>query len=157
MNNPIMTSLVALTLMSASATAGMEGEELQLHECPPAVQEVVNAHARGGLVEEVDRIAIEDRVIYIAEVELPRDVELKIYVSGAGVLVKTREEIPLRAAPDFIRDLGRKYGGTVDDVEKEVAAGKVTFHVEIDRKGMPDLDLILDAEGGVIREVEDLD
>ena len=39
----------------------------------------------------------------------------------------------------------------------QVAGGKVTYHVEIDRKGMPDLDVVLNAEGGVIRETEEND
>ena len=39
----------------------------------------------------------------------------------------------------------------------QVAGGQVTFHVEIDRKGMTDLDLVLNAQGGVIRETEEND
>ena len=78
-------------------------------------------------------------------------------MSGNGSLVKTREELSLRELPAFIRDVAREYGGTLEDVEKEVAGGKVTFHVEIDRKGMPDLDLVLGAEGAVIDETEEHD
>ena len=121
------------------------------------MQGTVEAHARGGVIDEVDLIAIEGKQIYIAEVELPRDRDLKIYVSGNGSLVKTREELSPRELPAFMRDVAREHGGTIDDVEKEVAAGVVTFHVEIDRKGMPDMDLLLNAEGGVIREMEDHD
>jgi uncharacterized membrane protein YkoI len=157
MKTNIIPSLAILALSTSIASADLDGEEIQLRECPAAVQQTIQANARGGLVEEVDLISIERREIYIAEVELPRDIDLKIYVNGGGTLVKTREEVPLRTAPAFIRALGAEYGGTVDDVEKEVAAGKVTFHVEIDRKGMPDVDLVLNAEGGVIRETEDHD
>ena len=150
-------AIAALASATAFASADLERRELSIHDCPAAVQATVEAHARGGHVEEVDFIAIEGKRIYIAEVELPRDIDLKIYVNGGGVLVKTREDIPLRAVPAFVRDAVRGYGGTLDDVEKETAAGKVTWHVEIDRKGLPDLDLVLNAEGGVIGETEDDD
>jgi uncharacterized membrane protein YkoI len=152
-----ITTIAVLALSTALASAGIERAELQIEECPAAVQATVEAHARGGVIDEVDLIAIEGKQIYIAEVELPRDRDLKIYVSGNGSLVKTREELSLRELPAFIGDVAREFGGTLDDVEKEVAAGRVTYHVEIDRKGMPDLDLVLNAEGGVIRETEEND
>jgi uncharacterized membrane protein YkoI len=154
--NPIKT-LAALACTTLLASADTDRRELRIEDCPPAVQATVEANARGGFVDEVDLIAIEGKEIYISEVELPRDRDLKIYVSGNGSLVKTREELSLRELPAFIRDVTREYGGTLDEVEKEVAGGKVTFHVEIDRKGMPDIDLVLNAEGGVIRETEEHD
>jgi uncharacterized membrane protein YkoI len=154
--NPIKT-LTALACTTLLASADIDRRELRIEDCPPAVQATVEANARGGFVDEVDLIAIEGKEIYIAEVELPRDRDLKIYVSANGSLVKTREELSLRELPAFIRDVTREYGGTLDEVEKEVAGGKVTFHVEIDRKGMPDIDLVLNAEGGVIRETEEHD
>lgn len=152
-----IATITILALTTVLASAGIERAELRIEECPAAVRTTVEAHARGGVVDEVDLIAVEGKEIYIAEVELPRDRDLKIYVSGNGSLVKTREELSLRELPAFIRDVTREYGGTLDDVEKEVAGGKVTFHVEIDRKGMRDLDLVLNAEGGVIRETEEND
>ena len=152
-----ITTLAVLALNTALASAGIERAELRIEECPAAVQATVEAHARGGVIDEVDLIAIEGKQIYIAEVDLPRDRDLKIYVSGNGSLVKTREELSLRELPAFIGDVAREFGGTLDDVEKEVAGGRVTYHVEIDRKGMPDLDLVLNAGGGVIRETEEND
>lgn len=152
-----ITCITALALSTALDSAGIERAELRIEECPAAVQATIDTHARGGLVDEVDLIAIEGKEIYIAEVELPRDRDLKIYVSGNGSLVKTREELSLRELPAFIGDVAREFGGTLDDVEKEVAGGQVTYHVEIDRKGIPDLDVVLNAEGGVIRETEEGD
>lgn len=150
-------TIAALALTTAFASADIDRRELHLHDCPAAVQATIESHARGGMIEEVDLIAIEGKEIYIADVELPRDLDLKVYVSGNGALVKTREEVPLRSMPAFIRSAVAEYGGTIDDVEKEIAAGKVTYHVEIDRKGIPDIDVVLNAEGAVIRETEDHD
>ena len=155
--NTIPTAIIALAGTTVLASADIDRRELRIESCPPAVQATVDANARGGIIEEVDLIAIDGKEIYIAEVELPRDRDLKIYVSGNGTLVKTREELSLRELPAFIRDVTREYGGTLEDVDKESAGGKVTFHVEIDRQGMPDLEVVLNAEGGVIRETEEHD
>lgn len=151
---PTLTVLACTTLL---ASADIDRREWRIEDCPPAVRATVEANARGGIIDEVDLIAIEGKEIYVAEVELPRDRDLKIYISGNGSLVKTREELSLRELPAFIRDVAREYGGTLEDVEKEIAGGKVTFHVEIERKGMPDLELVMGAEGEVIRESEEHD
>ena len=149
------TTLLSLAFVAAFATA--HGRELQLGACPSAVQSAIEANARGGVIDEVDLISIESKEIYIAEVDLPRDLELKVYVSGNGTLLKTLEDVPLASRPAFIRDAVREHGGTIDDVEKEIAGGKVTWHVEIDRKGIPDMNVVLNAEGGVISETEEAD
>ena len=80
-------TIAALALTTGFASADIDRRELHLHECPASVQATIEANARGGMIEEVDLIAIEGKEIYIAEVELPRDLDLKIYVSGNGSLV----------------------------------------------------------------------
>lgn len=152
-----LKTLAALAFTTVLASADIERREMRIGECPVSVQSTIEASARGGIIEDVDLIAIEGKQIYIAEIELPRDRDLKVYVSGNGSLVKTREELSLRELPAFIRDVAREFGGTLDDVEKEVAGGKVTYHVEIDRTGIPDIDVVLNAEGGVISEAEEAD
>jgi len=149
------TAILTLALVAASFTA--HGRELHLSECPATVQSTIEANSRGGVIDEVDLISIEGKEIYIAEVDLPRDLDLKVYVSGSGTLLKTREDIPRATMPAFIREAVSKHGGTIDDVEKEIAGGKVTWHVEIDRKGIPDMNVVLNAEGTVISETEDAD
>ncbi|MCW1885099.1 hypothetical protein OKA04_10200 [Luteolibacter flavescens] len=151
------TNILTLTLVSIATLATAGARDIRLADCPPAVRSTIEANARGGVIDEVDLIAIEGNEIYIGEVELPRDLDLKIYVSGSGTLLKTREDISLRSMPGFIREAVSKHGGKIDDVEKEVQNGKVTWHVEIDRKGIPDLKVVLNAEGSVISETEDLD
>jgi len=154
MKTTILT-LSSLFLAAASITAS--ARDIQLYECPASVQSTIESNARGGVIDEVDLLSIEGKEIYIAEVDLPQDLDLKVYVSGNGSLLKTREDISLKSMPSFIRDAVREHGGTIDDVEKEVAGGTVTWHVEIDRKGMPDIKVVLNAEGGVISETEDHD
>jgi uncharacterized membrane protein YkoI len=152
-----LQTITALAFTTMLASADIERREIRIEDCPASVQTTVKANARGGVIDEVDLIAIEGKQIYIAEVELPRDRDLKIYVSGNGSLVKTREELSLREMPAFIRDAVREYGGTIDDVEKETAGRTVTYHVEIERKAIPDIDVVLSAEGAVISETEEND
>lgn len=145
---------LALTATLAAADAG---KEIRLDACPQAVRETITAHARDGKVEEVDLIEIEDKRIYIAEVDLPRDIDLKIFVDGIGALLKTREDVAKGEEPAFIEGIVAKTGGTLDDVEKETAGEKVTYHVGIDRRGAPDLDVVVSASGEVISQTEDAD
>jgi uncharacterized membrane protein YkoI len=154
MKTTILT-LSSLCLAAASITAS--GRDIHLHACPAAVQSTIEANSRGGVIDEVDLISIEGKEIYIAEVDLPHDLDLKVYISGNGSLLKTREDVSLQSIPTFIRDAVHEHGGTIDDVEKEIADGKVTWHVEIDRKGIPDVKVVLNAEGNVISETEDHD
>lgn len=151
------TTILTLSSLFLAASITAHARDLHLHECPAAVQSTIEANARGGGIDEVDLISIEGKEIYIAEIDLPRDLDLKVYVSGNGSLLKTREDISLQAMPAFIRDAVREHGGTIDDVEKEIAGGTVTWHVEVERKGIPDMKVVLNAEGGVISETEDHD
>jgi uncharacterized membrane protein YkoI len=148
-------TLIALAFTTGLASAQVERREIRLTDCPAAIQTTVEAHARGGAVEEVDLIAIDGKQIYIAEVDLPRDRDLKIYVSGNGALVKTREDILLSDAPEPVRSAALALDGSVDDVDKEVTGNTVTYHVEVDRHGMADLDVVLAADGKVLSQTEE--
>ena len=151
------TILTLSSLLLAATSIAASARDIQLHECPVSVQSTIESNARGGVIDEVDLISIEGKEIYIAEVDLPQDLDLKVYVSGNGSLLKTREDIPLKSIPSFISPAVREHGGTIDDVEKEISGGTVTWHVEIERKGIPDMKVVLNAEGGVISETEDHD
>ena len=154
-----MKTIRTLTTLALTATfaAADAGKELRLDACPQAVRETIIAHAREGRVEEVDLIEIEDKQIYIAEVDLARDIDLKIFVDGKGVLLKTREDVAGGDTPGFIAGIVAKTGGALDDVEKETAGDKVTYHVGIDRTGAPDLDVVVSANGEVISQTEEAD
>ncbi|MBB5352122.1 hypothetical protein HNR46_002363 [Haloferula luteola] len=149
--------LTSALLIPVLARADDHGHELRLDACPAPVRATIEAHAREGIIEEVEHIAIGDREIYIAEVELPRDLDLAIHVLGNGTLVKTREDLPKDQLPAFATSLAAEREGHLDDVDMETADGKVTYHLEIDRRGRPDLELITDSTGRVLRETEEHD
>lgn len=150
-----ISTLIALAFTTGLATAQVERREIRLTDCPASIQATVQANARGGVIDEVDLIAIDGKQIYIAEVDLPRDRDLKIYVSGNGSLVKTREDILLGEAPEPVRSAALALDGSVDDVDKEVTGNTVTYHVEVDRHGMADLDVVLSEDGKVLSQAEE--
>lgn len=149
----LATGIFALGL----GTLAHGGDDIRLDECPDAVRKTILDNARGGKIDEVDVIRIEGRTLYIAEVDLPRGLDLKIHVSGDGALLKTREDIPLASVPDAVRDTLESFGGRIDDLELEIAGGVSTYHAEIDYNGQPDLEVTVAADGRVLREVEDDD
>jgi hypothetical protein len=149
--------ITVLAIACTHAHGSTDRRDMPLKNCPAPVQATINANARGGVVEEVDAISIDGREIYIADVDLPGDLDLKIYVAGDGALVKIREDVPLADTPISITQAVAKLGGTIDEVDKETRDKTVTWHLEIDRKEAPDLDVVVSAEGSIVSKTEDKD
>ena len=149
--------ITVLALTTAIASARTQRREIRLTDCPQAVQSTIQGNARGGHIDEVDFISIDGKDIYIAEVELPQDRDLKVYVLGNGTLVKTLEDIALSEAPEAVGKAVHGLGGTIDEVEKETAGQAVTYHVEIDRHGAPDLGVVVSADGSILSQTEEAD
>jgi uncharacterized membrane protein YkoI len=148
--------IASIALGSMPAFADYD-QDIRLDDCPAPVRETIQANARDGKIDEIEIISIGDKRIYIAEVDLPRDIDLKVFVNGDGSLVKTREDVRNDEIPVFVGEAAKQLGGTVDDVEKETAGRTVTYHVDIERLGAPDLDVVLDASGKVISKTEEAD
>ena len=90
--------LIALAVLGTTFT--LHAKELKLDECPANVQETIRANARGGKVDEVNAITLDDITLYWTEVDVPeRREDLKLLVGSDGELIKTREEIDLADAP----------------------------------------------------------
>ena len=148
--------LLAVALPALPAVAG----KIPLASCPPAVRETIRENSQGGKIDKIKRIRIEGRTLYVAEVDLPNDRELKIYIAGDGGLIKTRQEIALADAPAPVRDAARKLaaaGGRLDDVDREVADGKTSYRIEIDRRHRPDLKIVVAEDGAILSQKEDHD
>ncbi|MFM2198434.1 MAG: hypothetical protein RLZZ505_1866 [Verrucomicrobiota bacterium] len=149
-------TIASIALSSTLAFAEYE-KEIRLDDCPAPVRETIQANARDGKIDEIELISIGEKRIYIAEVDLPRDIDLKVFVNGDGTLVKTREDVRNDGIPAFVGQVAGELGGTVEDVEMETAGKTVTYHVDIERQGAPDLDVVLDAAGKVISKTEEAD
>jgi hypothetical protein len=153
----IKTSLLAL-FATASISAYADG--IPLKDCPPAVQQTIQANSRSGTLDDVEKIVIQGRTRYVAEFDLARDKSLKIYVDGEGKLLKTKEDIDASELPAAVSAAVQKLvpaGGKLSDVEKQVAAGQTTYLIEIDRTNAPDLDLVVAENGTVLSQKQDHD
>lgn len=62
--------------------------------------------------------------------------------------------MPGRAA---VRATLRGLGGRVDDLDKITVGETVTYDADIDRTGQPDLDVLVSADGKIVRQTEDRD
>lgn len=141
---------------AALASHGADAGEIRLEDCPAAVKATINDNAAQGTLDEVERYSIDGKVIYIAEFDLPGKLDLKLYLSGDGKLLKTRTEIPLKDAPEAVRQAIAKLEGTLDDVERVTEGKKVTYLVEMDRGGKADLHVSLSPEGAVVSQREEV-
>ena len=75
------------------------------------------------------------------------------------MLIKTREDLRFSELPSVVQDAVRKFGGKVDDVEKEVSQAKTSYHVEVDRdddnSDDDDLKIVFAEDGSVLSQRSD--
>jgi uncharacterized membrane protein YkoI len=155
-NTIIMSVLLAIT--ATHSRADLPGSrEIRLADCPAAVRESITQHSRGGHVEEVGHVRIGSHALYVAEVDLAGGRDLEIHVDASGKLIETREETTLAELPVPVRSATGNLGGSPDDIECHVNDGTTTYHLEIERRGRPDLDVVLAADGQVISQAEEAD
>lgn len=151
------TTILSIALISIAGH--LSAAEVRLADCPSAVQATIQQNSRDGRLDEIESYSIQGKMLYVAEVELAGGRDLKIHVAADGALVKTREDSTLAEAPESVRKAveAKLNGGIADDVDKETVGQTVTYHVEIDRKGAPDLELTIDSAGKILSETEEHD
>lgn len=149
--------LSLLALIAATSIPAYAGD-VNLKDCPAAVQQTFQANSRSGTLDDIEMIKIEGRTRYVAEYDLSKEKSLKIYVDEDGKLLKTKEELLPEELPAAVGSAAQKLvpaGGKLSDVDKEVAGGKTTYLVEIDRPNSPDLDVVLAEDGAVLSQKEE--
>lgn len=148
-------ALMGTLLFSAVATAGI-GDEMALEECPPQVIRAVEAELGGAVVDEVEAVTIEGRTLYIVEGDL-NGADVELHVSDTGAVVQYRAEVGLGDVPPAVRDALLGYGGEVDDLESVTEGGATRYEAEIELPGDVDVDVVIDFDGHVISERDELD
>jgi hypothetical protein len=145
-----------LVMMIFSATT--LAKDIPLEKCPLPVQETIRHHARDGVIDEVEYLAIEGRRMFIAEIEFPQDRELKIYVQANGTLFKTREEIALQDTPTAVQEAAQRLAdtqGKVDDVVKTIeASGKESYELEFKLRGKKEVKIVFSPDGSILSRKE---
>ncbi len=148
-----------LPLAIISTTLASQAAEIRLTDCPPEVQKTIQQNSRDGRIDDIESYSIQGKMLYVADVEIAANHDLKIHVAADGALVKIREDVILADAPEAVRKAieSKLSGGKADDVDRETVGDTVTYYVEINRKGAPDLDLTISSDGKVLSEIEDVD
>lgn len=147
---------ILVTTLSATASFAF-ADDIRLEECPPAVQQTIQANLRDGKLDDVEVIKVEDRTLYVADVDLPNGHDVKVHINGEGKVLKTVEDLPPGSLPPAVTAAAEKIanGAKLDDIDKIVTDGVTTYRVEIDRKGVPDLRVIFDESGTVLSQKEE--
>lgn len=144
--------LAAIALIAPAAA-----RDIRLADCPEPVRNTIQTNARDGKIEDVEVIERQGKTTYIADVDLKGGLDLNLYISADGTLIKTSEDIRLADAPEAVRTTLQGLGGRVDDIDKITTGNTVTYDADIERHGQADLDVIVSSDGKVIRQIEDRD
>jgi uncharacterized membrane protein YkoI len=152
----IITILLAATGMRIYADAPAS-REIRLEDCPAAVRETITRNSSGGRVDEVGHIRIGNHALYVAEVDLADGRDLDIHVDESGRLIETREDVTLAELTGPVRSAIQIIGGKPDDIERHVNDGVTSYHLEVERTGQPDLDVVIASDGRVIGQTEETD
>lgn len=148
---------ILATLSNAMVGLVQSGDDSP-KQLPAAVSAIVSANLGGGHVDDIKVIHIDERTLYVVEVDLPGLRERKVHVTGDGILLKTVDKLrlpdlpaPVRATVDEI--LAKR--GRFDGADRVTADGKVEYHLEFDLPGRVELELVLSETGEVISRREE--
>ena len=147
-------------VFSVAVTVSLSAKDIPFTKCPAEVQATIRGHARDGKIDEVKLLKIEGRRMFIAEVEFPGDLELKIYVLSNGAFFKTREDIRLEDVPAKVREAARMLvpaGGKLDDVIRTTEAnGAESYEVDINIPRKSRLKIVFSWDATILSRKEKL-
>jgi len=132
------------------STTSPHAEEISLDSCPDPVQATIRSHLRDGKLDEIKRLEVEDRVLYLVEIDLKGFRELTLHITGTGTLQKSVETIRMSDLPQAVRDAVSKTlvgKGHVEDVEKVVVEGRIEYRIEIERPKTKDVVYVFAEDG----------
>lgn len=135
------------------ATAMANAEEVTLDACPDPVKAIIVAHLRDGRLDDIKRLEVEDRVLYLAEIDLKGFREITLHINGTGVLQKSVEEIRQPDLPVPVRDALAKIlagKGRAKDFEKVVTTERIEYRVEVERPKVKDVVYLFAVDGTLL-------
>lgn len=146
-----------ITILIAAFTLSLSAKEVALDKCPKEVQTTITKNLKAGTLNEVELKTVRGTTLYVADIDLPNRRDLKIYVEPNGALLKTEEEITFSELPTAVKaTVKSKQGqGKIGDVDRVTFKKSITYLVEIDFDGVPDLKLTIAADGKIIEERKD--
>jgi hypothetical protein len=154
------TLILACAVIAAGPRVGLRAGDESSKQLSENVRARVSENLGGGHVDDIKVIRIDERQLYVVEIDLPGPRERKIHVTGEGVLLKIVDKLRLPDLPPAVRAvvdpiLANK--GRFDGADKVTANGKVEYHLEFDLPGRVELGLVLSESGEVISRREETD
>ena len=152
--NPAVARLaVGCLALILLAPVTSRAENVSLDSCPDPVKATILPHLREGRLEDIKRLEVEDRVLYLVEIDLKGFREITLHVNGTGILQKSVEEIRQPDLPVPVRDaLARILGGNgrAKDFEKVVTVDRIEYRVEVERPKVKDVVYIFAVDGTLL-------
>ncbi len=158
-----MTMRIPLALLLTAATllcdpASLCAKDIPYRKLGSVVQKTIGENLAGGHVDEIKVIRIDDRTLYVVEIDLPGRRERKIHIAGDGKLLKIVDELRPHDLPQGVRatiDATLSRGGRLESVDRITIDGKVEYHLELDLPKGVELNLIVDESGLVLSRTEE--
>ena len=153
------TILILFAVATCLSTRLRAGDEA-LKKLSGEVQGKIQENLGGGHVDDLKVIRIDDRLLYIVEIDLPGPRKRKLHIAGDGTLLKMVDKMRLQDLPPPIRATMEPVlasRGRLDGADRLTADGKVEYHIDFDMPGRVELQLILSETGEVISRREETD
>jgi hypothetical protein len=157
-----MKFIIYPIILAAIATSA-NAREIRLEDCPVGVQRSIEAKLEGGRVDDIESVIRNGKIRYVVDIEGPVRRDLTVHMSPSGRVIFESEDLTFRQCPVEVqktisRLLKMKVSWSLDDIDQVTNSKGTRFHVDIDRRGRLDLDLVISSDGVVLsRKVERFD
>ncbi len=150
---------LAATLLGGVAT-GLYAEGIPLKQCPEPVVRTIKSQLGFGRIDEIKTIRAENRILYLAEIDLPGERERKLHVGDDGTLLRVVEDVRLGDLPRPVKSALQPFlagGNRFDGADRITASGRTEYYVEVDLPDDADLHLVIGEGGEILRRREEGD
>jgi uncharacterized membrane protein YkoI len=150
------TLFPAIAAMAVGLHAGDESSK----QLSAAVQAKMQENLGGGHIDDIKVIRIDERLLYVIEIDLPGPRKRKLHLTGEGELLKIIDKLRLPDLPAPVREamapiLANR--GRFDGADRVTANGKVEYHIDFDLPGRVELLIVFSETGEVISRREEAD
>ncbi len=143
-------------IIIAAVTTTASARDVRLADCPDGVQKSIESKLNGGRIDDLESEIRNGKTRFVVDIKGPGRRDLTIQLSPSGRVISESEDLTLKQLPAKVRKAIRnvvamKAGWSVDDIDQVTNSKGVSFHIDIDRRGQRDLELVISSSGRVIK------
>lgn len=150
---------IGLALLTGALVFQVNAEKVRFEELPAELQTKIRAHTGSAPVEDIDRNTKDGRTFYeVAFKKNGQHTELRLDEQGnplnaAGTALAGSRKMKFTELPEAVRRTAETHlqGGAVNDVDRRVANGQVTYEIGFKRNNGAQQELLISEEGRVLR------